>query len=695
MSVRRLAPPEQQPKDFAFDRVNLIWAKEQLDKYPAGRQRSAVIPLLWRAQEQAGGWLPEAAIRYVADFLGIAHIRALEVATFYTMFNLTPVGKVHVQLCGTTPCRLRGADDLEKICRKRISEHQMEVTADGKFSWVEVECLGACVNAPMMQVGSDYYEDLDADSFNKLLDEFAAGKTPKPGPQIDRQLSEPIGGATTLTDPALYTKHGAAAARTGRAEDAKAKMPGKAAKSGGGSHGRIRQEGQGEGQTEIEEIATMLADKDRIFTNLYGRHDAGLKGARARGAWDGTKAILEKGRDAIIDEMKASGLRGRGGAGFPTGLKWSFMPKKSDGRPHYLVVNADESEPGTCKDREIMRNDPHLLVEGCLIAGFAMGANAGYIYVRGEFIREREALEAAVEEAYAAKLIGKDNVHGWDFDLYVHHGAGAYICGEETALLESLEGKKGQPRLKPPFPANVGLYGCPTTVNNVESIAVVPDIMRRGGAWFASFGRPNNTGTKLFCISGHVEKPCNVEETMGIPIRELIETHAGGVRGGWDNLLAVIPGGSSMPLIPAGADGCDSLLMDFDGCKDKQSALGTAAVVVMDKSTDIVRAMARISYFYKHESCGQCTPCREGMGWMWRVLMRMAEGRAQKREIDMLWEVTKQIEGHTICAFGDGAAWPVQGLLRHFRPEIERRIDHYTRHADDEGVRDPEPVAAE
>jgi len=439
----------------------------------------------------------------------------------------------------------------------------------------------------------------------------------------------------------------------------------------------------------------MLADKDRIFTNLYGRHDPGLKGARTRGSWDGTKAILEKGRDAIIDEMKASGLRGRGGAGFPTGLKWSFMPKKSDGRPHYLVVNADESEPGTCKDREIMRNDPHLLVEGCLIAGFAMGANTGYIYVRGEFIRERERLEAAVEEAYAAKLIGKGNVHGWDFDLYVHHGAGAYICGEETALLESLEGKKGQPRLKPPFPANVGLYGCPTTVNNVESIAVVPDIMRRGGAWFASFGRPNNTGTKLFCISGHVEKPCNVEETMGIPLRELVETHAGGVRGGWDNLLAVIPGGSSMPLIPAGEVGCDSLLMDFDGCRDKQSALGTAAVIVMDKSTDIIRAMARISYFYKHESCGQCTPCREGMGWMWRVLTRMAEGRAQKREIDMLFEVTKQIEGHTICAFGDGAAWPVQGLLRHFRPEIERRIDLYTYHADDEGVRDPEPVAAE
>jgi NADH-quinone oxidoreductase subunit F len=433
----------------------------------------------------------------------------------------------------------------------------------------------------------------------------------------------------------------------------------------------------------------MLQDKDRIFTNLYGLHDWGLEGARARGAWDGTKAMLEKGRDWIINEVKASGLRGRGGAGFPTGLKWSFMPKQSDGRPQYLVVNADESEPGTCKDREIMRHDPHLLVEGCLIAAFAMNANHCYIYIRGEFIRERERLQAAVDQAYEARLIGKDNVHGFPFDVVVHHGAGAYICGEETALLESLEGKKGQPRLKPPFPANVGLYGCPTTVNNVESIAVVPDILRRGAAWFAGIGRPNNTGTKLFCISGHVQKPCTVEEAMGIPLRELVDTHAGGVLGGWDNLLAVIPGGSSMPLIPANE--CDHLLMDFDGCREHKSALGTAAVIVMDRSTDIIRAMARISYFYKHESCGQCTPCREGMGWMWRVLTRMAEGRAHKREIDMLMEVTTQIEGHTICAFGDGAAWPVQGLLRHFRPEIERRIDEYAANPHPEPVR----VAAE
>jgi NADH-quinone oxidoreductase subunit F len=429
----------------------------------------------------------------------------------------------------------------------------------------------------------------------------------------------------------------------------------------------------------------MLADKDRIFKNLYGLHDWGLQAARARGAWDGTKAILAKGPDWIINEVKSSGLRGRGGAGFPTGLKWSFMPKQSDGRPHYLVVNADESEPGTCKDRDIMRHDPHLLIEGSLLAGFAMAANTGYIYIRGEFVRERERLQAAIDQAHEAGLIGKNNVHGFPFDLILHHGAGAYICGEETALLESLEGKKGEPRLKPPFPANVGLYGCPTTVNNVESIAVVPDILRRGAAWFASIGRPNNTGTKVFCLSGHVQKPCNVEEAMGIPLRELLETHAGGVRGGWDNLLAVIPGGSSMPLIPAHQ--CDGLVMDFDGCRALQSALGTAAAIVMDKSTDIVRAMARISYFYKHESCGQCTPCREGMGWMWRVLTRMAEGRAHRREIDMLMEVTTQIEGHTICAFGDGAAWPVQGLLRHFRPEIERRIDEYAANPHPEPVR--------
>lgn len=420
----------------------------------------------------------------------------------------------------------------------------------------------------------------------------------------------------------------------------------------------------------------MLQDKDRIFTNLYGFQDFGLKGAQSRGNWDGTKALIEKGRDWIIDEMKSSGMRGRGGAGFPTGLKWSFMPKESDGRPSYLVVNADEGEPGTCKDREIMRNDPHTLVEGCLLASFAMNAHAAYIYIRGEFYHEASNLQRAIDEAYEAGLIGKNACgSGWDFDLYLHLGAGAYICGEETALIESIEGKKGQPRLKPPFPANAGLYGCPTTVNNVESIAAVPTILRRGGSWFSSFGRENNHGTKLFAISGHVEKPCTVEEAMSIPLKELIEKHCGGVRGGWDNLLAVIPGGSSVPLMPK--DVCDNVLMDFDGLREVGSGLGTAAVIVMDKSTDIVYAIARLSEFYKHESCGQCTPCREGTGWMMRMMTRMVRGQATLDEIDLLWDVTKQVEGHTICALGDAAAWPIQGLIRHFRPEMERRIKEY------------------
>ncbi|GAB5481654.1 MAG: NADH-quinone oxidoreductase subunit NuoF [Parasphingorhabdus sp.] len=421
-----------------------------------------------------------------------------------------------------------------------------------------------------------------------------------------------------------------------------------------------------------------LQDKDRIFTNVYGFQSWDLKAAQKRGDWDNTADIIKRGNDKIIEEMKASGLRGRGGAGFPTGLKWSFMPKESpDGRPSFLVINADESEPGSCKDREILRNDPHKLIEGALIAGFAMRARAAYIYIRGEYIAEAKVMEAAVKEAYDAGLIGKNAAKsGYDFDVFVHRGAGAYICGEETAMIESLEGKKGQPRLKPPFPAGAGLYGCPTTVNNVESIAVVPTILRRGASWFASFGRENNHGTKLFQVSGHVEKPAVFEEAMSIPFKDMIEKHCGGITGGWDNLLAVIPGGSSVPLVPAHE--IMDAPMDFDGLSALKSGLGTAAVIVMDKSTDIVRSISRLSYFYKHESCGQCTPCREGTGWMWRVMERLRDGDATIEEIDTLHEVTKQVEGHTICALGDAAAWPIQGLIRHFRPELERRIRENT-----------------
>ena len=421
----------------------------------------------------------------------------------------------------------------------------------------------------------------------------------------------------------------------------------------------------------------MLADKDRIFTNLYGWEPFNLEAAKKRGDWDGTAALIKKGRDWIIEEMKASGLRGRGGAGFPTGMKWSFMPKEVGDRPHYLVINTDESEPGTCKDREIMRHDPHKLIEGALLAGFAMQAHHAYIYIRGEFYHEASELVIAIEEAREAGLLGKNAAKsGWDFDITLHRGAGAYICGEETALLESLEGKKGQPRNKPPFPAMAGLYSCPTTINNVETIASVPAILKRGADWFASFGKDEkNTGTKLFCISGHVNTPCVVEEEMGIRMKDLIEKHAGGVRGGWDNLKAVIPGGSSCPLLPK--DICDTVLMDFDSLREVHSGLGTAGLIVMDKSTDIIYAIARLSHFYMHESCGQCTPCREGTGWMWRVMMRLVEGNADIEEIDMLLDVCSEVEGHTICAHGAASAWPIQGLMRHFRDEVEQRIVEY------------------
>lgn len=419
----------------------------------------------------------------------------------------------------------------------------------------------------------------------------------------------------------------------------------------------------------------MLKEEDKIFTNLHGQQSHDLKSSKKRGDWENTKALLDKGRDFIIEEVKKSGLRGRGGAGFSTGMKWSFMPKNSE-KPCYLVVNADESEPGTCKDRDILRFEPHKLIEGCLLASFAIGVNNCYIYIRGEFYNEASNIQRALDEAYKEGLIGKNACgSGFDCNIYLHRGAGAYICGEETALLESLEGKKGMPRLKPPFPAGFGLYGCPTTINNVESIAVVPTILRRGASWFAGIGKPNNTGTKIFCISGHVNKPCNVEEAMGISLKELIEKYAGGVRGGWDNLKAIIPGGSSVPLLPKSLCEVD---MDFDSLRTAGSGLGTGGIIVMDKSTDIIYAIARLSKFYMHESCGQCTPCREGMGWMWRVMMRLVKGNAKKSEIDKLLNVTQEIEGHTICALGDAAAWPIQGLIRHFRSEIEARIKSYS-----------------
>jgi NADH-quinone oxidoreductase subunit F len=421
----------------------------------------------------------------------------------------------------------------------------------------------------------------------------------------------------------------------------------------------------------------MLRKEDRIFTNLHGQESISFLASLKRGDWSETKTLLSKGATWIVDEIKASGLRGRGGAGFLTGQKWSFIPKNTD-KPVYLVVNADESEPGTCKDREILRHEPHKLIEGTLLAAFAIGAHTAYIYVRGEFVTETAILERALEEAYSHGFLGKNPPKtGWSLDIHIHRGAGAYICGEESALLESLEGKRGMPRLKPLFPAQVGLYGCPTVVNNVETLAMIPTILRRGPAWFSSLGTKQSAGTKLFCLTGHVNTPCVVEEELGIPLKELIEKYGGGVKGGWDNLLAVIPGGSSVSMIPK--DICSQVSMDFESLEAVHTGLGTGAVIVMDRSTDLVKMIARLARFYMHESCGQCTPCREGTGWLWRVLERMALGQARMEEIEDLLDVTHAIEKHTICALGDAAAWPIQGLIRHFRGDIERRIKQYGR----------------
>ncbi|MFQ5470373.1 MAG: NADH-quinone oxidoreductase subunit NuoF [Gammaproteobacteria bacterium] len=414
---------------------------------------------------------------------------------------------------------------------------------------------------------------------------------------------------------------------------------------------------------------------DVCFTTLQYDNPASLESYKKTGGYEAWQKILKEKTppEEIIDTLKKSALRGRGGAGFPTGLKWSFMPRNSPGQK-YIVCNSDESEPGTCKDRDILRFNPHALVEGMAIAGYAIGATVGYNYMRGEFHHEPfEAFDKALDEARSAGLLGKNILSsGVDFELHGSLGAGAYICGEETALLESLEGKKGQPRFKPPFPANFGLYGKPTTINNTESLASVPAIMRNGADWFLNLGKPNNGGAKIFCMSGHINKPGNYEINMGTPFRELLEL-AGGVRDG-RKLKAIIPGGCSMPVIPA--DIAMEVDMDYDSLSKVGSALGSGGVIVMDDSTCMVKALLRISRFYFKESCGQCTPCREGTGWMWRIINRIENGQGTPEDLDRLVDTAGRIEGRTICAFGDAAAWPVQSFLKHFRHEFEYHIEH-------------------
>jgi len=424
-----------------------------------------------------------------------------------------------------------------------------------------------------------------------------------------------------------------------------------------------------------------------VFEPLHLPESWSLSAYKSIGGYEAWERILREKitPEAVIEEVKASGLRGRGGAGFPTGLKWSFMPRSAPG-PKYAVCNSDESEPGTCHDRDILRYNPHSVVEGMLIGGYAMGATAGYNYIRGEFLAEPFVrFDAAVQEAYAAGYIGRNILgSGHDFELYAVAGAGAYICGEETALLESLEGKPGRPRFKPPFPANFGLYGRPTTINNTQSFASVPTIMRKGAKWFADMGVANSGGSAVFSVSGHVNKPGNYELPLGIPFKELLEDVCGGMRNG-KALKAVIPGGSSCPVMPASA--ILPATMDYDGLKKAGSSLGTGAVIVMDEDTCMVKVLERLTRFYRAESCGQCTPCREGTGWLNRLVRRILAGEGKKSDIDLLVDVANRIEGHTICALGDAAAWPVQSFVRHFRHEFEYMVEHGGRSIVDDPAR--------
>ena len=429
-----------------------------------------------------------------------------------------------------------------------------------------------------------------------------------------------------------------------------------------------------------------------VFEPLSLPNSWTLESYRKIGGYQVWESILRDKPPAekLIEELKASGLRGRGGAGFPTGTKWSLMlPQRDKPGQKYVVCNSDESEPGTCHDRDILRFNPHSLIEGMAIGGYVMGATVGYNYIRGEFLAEPvPRFEGALKEAYAAGLLGRNVLgSGVDFDLHCFVGAGAYICGEETALLESLEGKQGKPRFKPPFPANFGLYGRPTTINNTQSYASVPTILRKGAAWFAGLGVPNAGGTVIFSVSGHVNRPGNYELPLGIPFRELLEDVCGGVLGG-RKLKAVIPGGSSVPVVPA-ANIIDAT-MDYDGLKKAGSALGSAAVIVMDETTCMVSVLERLSRFYRAESCGQCTPCREGTGWMNRIVRKIMAGQGQKSDLDLLVDVANRIEGHTICALGDAAAWPVQSFVKHFRHEFEYMIEHSGRSI----VNDPAQRAA-
>ena len=552
------------------------------------------------------GFLSDEIVDEIARRLDLNKIQVEETLAYYSMLRRKPAGRYHIQVCTNVSCMLRGGNELYQHVSKRLGIGHKEVSPSGTFSLEEVECMGACTGAPCMQVNYDFYENLDPDKVDALFEQLEQGKRPQPVP---------------VTSGSLHQR-----------------LP-----------------------AEVLVISQRFGIRDSRKIDVYLQHE----GYQAL-----EKALRQMTPDQIIDEMKKSNLRGRGGAGFPAGMKWSFVPKETN-KPKYILANADESEPGTCKDRPLMEMDPHQLIEGMVVAGRAVNANRGYIYIRGEYRYIIDILDVAISEAYAKGYLGKNILgSGFDFELCTHTGAGAYECGEESALMESLEGKRGYPRIRPPFPAVVGLYNCPTVINNAETLSTVPAIIRMGGEAYAKLGTPKNGGTRLYSISGHVNRPGIYELPLGFPLRRLIEEVAGGVLGG-KKLKAVIPGGTSCPLLSA--DEID-IPMDYDSVAKAGSMLGSGGTVIIDEDTCMVDVARRIMHFYAHESCGWCIPCREGTTWLRKTLNRFHEGGGRAEDIPLIDELSKNMLGRTFCPLGDAAALPTISIVQKWRNEFEDHL---------------------
>jgi NADH-quinone oxidoreductase subunit F len=571
--------------------------------YPV--KRSALIPMLMYAQDEYG-CVSDEMIAEIGQRLDLNNVQVEETLAYYSMLHRQPWGKNHVQICTNVACMLKGGNELLERAKKRLEIGHKEVTQDGVFSLEEVECIGACTGAPAMQVNYDFYENLTAIKFDRIIADLDAGKRPPPEPVISGALHE----RHALETPLISRRWG-------------------------------------------------MKDSHKIDVYLMQSGYQALE-----------KALKEMTPESIIDEVKKSNLRGRGGAGFPTGMKWSFVPRDSP-KPKYVICNADESEPGTCKDRPLMEMDPHQLIEGMVIAGRAISSHQGFIYIRGEYRYVLDIMDTAIAEAYAQGYLGRDILgSGFDFDLLAHTGAGAYECGEESALMESLEGKRGYPRIKPPFPAVVGLYGCPTIINNVETLSAVPSIIREGGEAYANRGTPKNGGTRMLCIAGHINKPGIYEVPLGMNMKKFIYEVAGGIPRG-KKLKAVIPGGSSCPLMTA--DEID-IPMDYDSVAKAGSMLGSGGMVIMDEDTCMVDMARRIMHFYAHESCGWCIPCREGTTWLRKTLERFHAGMGRPEDIDMIAELAKNMLGRTFCPLGDAAAMPTISIMKKWRGEFEEHL---------------------